>query len=71
MTYSEFKELYKEPKYFGMKCFISGCNKKAEYEGGDSPFYHAVCEEHSNILSLWKSQKEIKDGKGAEVDIKF
>ena len=49
LSYEEFKEIYKEPKYFNRICFIPECNNLAEYEGGDSRFSCGVCEEHSRI----------------------
>ena len=49
ITYEEFKEMHKEPKYFNNICFVAGCNNLAEYEGGDARFYCGVCEQHSRL----------------------
>ena len=49
LSYEEFKELWKEPKYFNQPCFMPGCKNLAEYEGGDARFYCGVCEQHSRI----------------------
>ena len=57
MTYNEFKNLYKEPKYFGLKCFVCGCNEPAEYEGGDSRWSCGVCEKHSSVPEMWESRQ--------------
>lgn len=53
MSYQKFKNLYKEPKYFGTPCIVIGCNRPAEYEGGDARFYCGVCEKHSNIYDMY------------------
>lgn len=56
MTYEEFKETRKEPKYFGNKCFVAGCENPAEYEGGDARFYCGVCEEHAGIKKQYETE---------------
>ena len=55
LSYEEFKEIYKEPKYFNQPCFIPGCKNLAEYEGGDSRFYCGVCEQHSGIQERYNN----------------
>ena len=67
LTYEEFKNKFKKPKYFGQKCFVYNCNNLAEYEGGDARFYCGVCEKHSNIKkeydlyvkSIQREEKEV------------
>lgn len=49
LSYEEFKEQRREPKYFQYHCFCPGCDKKAEYEGGDVRFAMGVCEEHAHM----------------------
>ena len=44
-----------EPKYFGMKCCVVGCNKPAEYEGGDARCHCGVCEKHAGIYEQWQA----------------
>lgn len=58
MLYEDFKKLHKEPKYFGLTCYIPKCNCPAEYEGGDGRFYCGVCEQHSNVKEAYKSFKK-------------
>jgi hypothetical protein len=62
MTYEEYKEFRKEPKYFGLKCFISGCDNFAEYEIGDARYRCGGCEKHAHIYEDWASFNKIKYG---------
>lgn len=55
MTYEEYKESKKESKYFGLKCYIPGCDEPAEYELGDARFYCGGCEKHAKIKEEYKS----------------
>lgn len=48
-TYPEYRDSHKKPEYFGCTCFVGGCNKPAEYEGGDARYYCGMCEEHAYI----------------------
>lgn len=48
-TYPEYRDSHKKPEYFGCTCFVGGCNKPAEYEGGDARYYCGMCEEHANV----------------------
>lgn len=54
LTYEEYKSENRRPKYFGLKCFIQGCNKPAEYEGGDARCWFGVCEEHAGIRESYE-----------------
>ena len=48
-SYEEYKNEAKTNRYLDMKCFVAGCNKPAEFEGGDDRFRCGMCEEHSGI----------------------
>ena len=51
MTYQQYRDAHKDPKYAGGKdkCFVGGCDKVAEFEGGDARFWCGMCEEHASI----------------------
>lgn len=55
MTYEEYKESQKVKKYVesNLECFVCGCHKKAEYEGGDARWYCGVCEEHAHLKEYY------------------
>jgi hypothetical protein len=55
-SYEEFKNALKKPEYFGETCFVGGCNKPAEYEGGDYRFYCGMCEEHAGIRESYDTK---------------
>lgn len=47
-TYDEYKNQLK--KYNGTcGCAMPGCDKPAEYEGGDARCWFPVCEEHARL----------------------
>lgn len=73
MTFDNFKNIHKQAKYFGQKCYIVGCNEMAEYEGGDARFYCGVCEKHSNILEEWNNiqRKKIRQRKSLFPNLKY
>lgn len=48
-AYREYRDAQKKPQYAGETCFVAGCDRPAEYEGGDARYYCGMCEEHADI----------------------
>lgn len=48
-AYQAYRDARKKPEYAGATCFVAGCNRPAEYEGGDARYYCGMCEEHANV----------------------
>lgn len=55
-AYREYRDACKKPQYVGETCFVAGCDKPAEYEGGDARYYCGMCEEHANIRMHYVSE---------------
>lgn len=58
VSYEQFRDALKVPKYFGAKCFVAGCNNPAEYEGGDARFWCGMCEECVGVKKRYDSYVE-------------
>ena len=57
-SYEDFLKRNKVLKYIGNKCFVLGCDKQAEYEGGDSRYYCGMCEKHANMKERYIEELE-------------
>ena len=59
-SYEEFlnrNKVYNDELHKG-KCFVLGCTKDGFYEGGDSRYHCAMCEEHAQMKEKYISELE-------------
>ena len=53
ITYEQFRDALKEPKYLGSKCFVAWCDNPAEFNNGSGYGYCEECAEIKKKYDLY------------------